>query len=348
MKRVTYTDHRGYGLPWVALKRAAEGRVVAVVAVFGNVDLQGDRIASTAFDRWLREFRAKNGVLPIVFSHEWSSAAAHVGKALAEDVSVTREGLEVSMQFDMDTESGRHVFEMIREKRITQWSFAYEIRDERKVADGARELLDLEVIEAGPCLLGANPMTRTVSVKALSEMSPPWTIEQRNGHYCIVKDGTGALLTRHDSLDQAIAQLRSVLAAEEAEMRPAEAPVGAISGKSLRPVSPEVVRMKRLIADVLAPTPTTESNDDFKRRMLREHGDSDLTRQTLGAPTRAELAAQEQERRLKAMAPSLNVVDGRMPLVLDRRMRPPREAAPRPVGTPETFTAPLWALAELG
>ena len=54
---------------------------------------------------------------------------------------------------------------MLKDRQLTNWSFAYDIVAERIAADGAHELLELDIIEVGPTLKGANSATYTISAK---------------------------------------------------------------------------------------------------------------------------------------------------------------------------------------
>ncbi|MFY9588361.1 MAG: HK97 family phage prohead protease, partial [Actinomycetota bacterium] len=119
--------------------------------------------------RW----RASGDPIPIVWSHDWSDPASHVGKADAFKAVSDERGLRLLMKFDLDTEKGAHVFRLVKERRVKEWSFAYDVIAERPAKDGANELLELDIIEAGPTLKGANPLTATVGVKEFSEDADP-------------------------------------------------------------------------------------------------------------------------------------------------------------------------------
>jgi Caudovirus prohead serine protease len=74
----------------------------------------------------------------------------------------TAKGLEVEYKLDIDTNpKAAQIFRLLKERRVTEHSFAYDVLDERRAEDGANELLELDLIEVGPALKGANPATRT-------------------------------------------------------------------------------------------------------------------------------------------------------------------------------------------
>lgn len=169
MKRTkVYGAASGFGAPGVKATTQPQGIVEAIVSVFGNVDLQGDVVMPDAFDGWLRSFYAAGKPLPIIFSHQWGEVDSYVGRAepTPSGVFVTDEGLHVRVQFDMANEKAARVFELVADGRLAGWSFAYDIEDEGRRADGANELRRLRVIEAGPTLAGANPQARTLAAKS--------------------------------------------------------------------------------------------------------------------------------------------------------------------------------------
>ena len=147
-----------------------EGRFTALVSVYGNVDLQGDRVMKGAFDASLRKWGKSGDPIPICWSHDWSDPFAHIGYADARDVTETDRGLLVKGQLDVDTNPfAKQVYDLMKQRRIKEFSFAYDIQDERRGKDGANELLQLGIIEVGPTLKGANPDTELLSVKSALE-----------------------------------------------------------------------------------------------------------------------------------------------------------------------------------
>jgi phage head maturation protease len=79
--------------------RRGQGRVQALVAVFGNVDRQGDRIMPGAFTRSLEEWRQRGTKIPVLWMHSdrLNDVVGTVDKA-----SETEEGLQVTMQLAVD------------------------------------------------------------------------------------------------------------------------------------------------------------------------------------------------------------------------------------------------------
>jgi Caudovirus prohead serine protease len=61
----------------------------------------------------------------------------------------------------------------MRRGNLMAWSFGYRVTPggERRGADGAAEISDLNLFEVGPCLVGANDRAQLRAVK--------WTLDQR-------------------------------------------------------------------------------------------------------------------------------------------------------------------------
>lgn len=180
------------------------GRFEALVAVFGNVDLQGDRIMPGAFTKSLTKWRASGDPIPIIWSHSWGDPFAHVGVADPALAQQTRDGLKLTGTIDTDTPVGVQVYKLLKQRRVKEWSFAYDVIDERTASDKANELVELDIIEAGMTLKGANPDTETIAVKSALETAvkhgaAPSYLQQ--AHDAIVR--AGAKCAAHDEGDKA-------------------------------------------------------------------------------------------------------------------------------------------------
>ena len=161
-----------------ALDDEGPGKFQAVVSVFGNVDLQGDRVMPGAFKNTLKAKRASGDPIPVIWSHDWLNPDAHIGWVDPEDaVEITGDekaggakgGLLVKGTIEVHKPFAAQVFDLLKSRRVKEWSFSYDIVHEDKASDGANELKDLDLHEVGPCLKGANPETYTVSAKSALE-----------------------------------------------------------------------------------------------------------------------------------------------------------------------------------
>ena len=143
-----------------------KGHFQALVSVFGNVDVVGDRVLPGAFAKSLTRWQERGDPIPIIWSHEWGNPQAHIGAADPNDVVETEDGLVVKGRLDLDNPFAAQVFRLLKERRVREFSFGYSIEAERPGKDGANELVDLDLIEAGPTLKGANPNTELLAVKS--------------------------------------------------------------------------------------------------------------------------------------------------------------------------------------
>lgn len=141
----------------------ADGTATALVSVFGNVDLGGDRVLPGAFTRSLEEWQAKGDPIPVIWSHDWDNPESFVGWADPAEIRETDAGLEVPMKFDLDRPRAEQVHHLLKTRRVTQFSFGYFVRAYQDVEDAdygtVRELADVDLFEVGPTLLGMNPET---------------------------------------------------------------------------------------------------------------------------------------------------------------------------------------------
>ena len=71
------------------------------------------------------------------------------------------------MQLDISTNPrAAQIFKLLKERRVSSWSFAYDVIRDQRADDGADELLEVDLIEVGPTLKGANSQTHTITAKS--------------------------------------------------------------------------------------------------------------------------------------------------------------------------------------
>ncbi len=148
---------------------SVKGKTVrALISTWDIVDFQGDRVRRGAFLNSIHEWEESGDKLPFLWSHQWLDPMAHLG--VVQSMRETDRGLEVTAEILDDNEFAQQVKRLIEQRRVTQYSFAYDVVRERMMEDGSNELLELKLIEAGPTLSGANPYTDTLSRKAVQAM----------------------------------------------------------------------------------------------------------------------------------------------------------------------------------
>lgn len=146
-----------------------EGTFEATVAVFGNVDSMGDRIVPGAFAKTLGEWRKTGDPIPVILSHQWDNPMSHIGVVHPQDVKETPKGLLVKGRLDVaDNEVARQVHRLMKRRSLREFSFGYRVPSggQKRGKDGANELLEIDLVELGPTLKGANPATELHEVKS--------------------------------------------------------------------------------------------------------------------------------------------------------------------------------------
>lgn len=186
-----------------------EGEFVAYASTFDrDPDAYGDVIAAGAFARTLDEWAAKGDPIPLYFGHRMDDPDYNLGAILeaAED----ERGLRVRGAIDLDGPKGAQVYRLIKARRLTELSFAYNVRDAATVTldDGtkANELRDLDLLEVSLVPVGANRHTTVLAAKSAADAAAR----------------TAADFTDDDraNLDDAIDDLRDALATLEALAAP--------------------------------------------------------------------------------------------------------------------------------
>lgn len=157
-----------------------EGEFHAIVSVFDNVDSYGDVVLPGAFTDTLAAWAEKGDPIPVIWSHRWDDPDCHVGVVVAAEERET--GLWVHGRIDIDADAplkAKQVHRLLKGRRVTQFSFAYDVtdagwgkRDDREVY----ELRALDIHEVGPCLIGANQETELLAAKASAseDTDGPW------------------------------------------------------------------------------------------------------------------------------------------------------------------------------
>lgn len=143
------------------------GQFTALASVFGNVDLVGDRMMPGSFSKTLENWRASGDPIPVILSHQWDDPMALIGKADPRAVYESDQGLVVQGQLDMDNPVAKQVHKLMKDRLLKGWSFGYTVpQGGQKMKDGVNEVTQVDLIEVGPTLKGANPEARLEAVKA--------------------------------------------------------------------------------------------------------------------------------------------------------------------------------------
>lgn len=219
MKTKTYKAH---------VKQADDkaGTFEALVSIFGNVDHAGDRVVKGAFSKSLERWGQSGDPIPVVFSHRWDDLDAHIGKVTSAEE--TDDGLLVKAELDIDDDpAAAKVHRLLKDRRIREFSFAYDILDEDTAEDGANELRELDIIEVGPTLKGMNPDTVLVAAKAGRVLS--------GKNVARISEAAGQVRAGLDLLEQVIAEADEQTSSPDGE-------AGGKAKPEAKPEEPETVK----------------------------------------------------------------------------------------------------------
>lgn len=163
---------------------ATEGRFTAVVSVFDVVDSYGERVRPGAFAKSLGRWAERGDPIPVVWSHAWGQSAAIIGRVAAArelmagdpllpEALAAKGGLWIDAELDVDVNpTAAQVAHLLRTRTVTGMSFAYDVIESEWVSFNGSDVLDLvelDLFEVGPCLVGVNRDAQLVDAKSLAE-----------------------------------------------------------------------------------------------------------------------------------------------------------------------------------
>jgi hypothetical protein len=156
-----------------------QGLFAARVAAFGNVDRGGDRIRKGAFKKSIARWQKSMKSIPVIFSHDWKVIEHFIGTVDPKSMIETEDGLVVAGRLDIhDNPKAMSVYKKLKDGSLAGWSFGYEVKQEERAKDGARDLLEVDLLELGPTLVGMNPLAETLAVKeAVDPVVHPVVVE---------------------------------------------------------------------------------------------------------------------------------------------------------------------------
>ncbi len=134
------------------------GKFVGVGAVFGNVDLGGDKIMPGAFTRTLTAGKQ----WPLLYQH---NPAEVIGTFQAKE---TQQGLMIEGQLLLSDPTGAKVYNLIKNSVLKGLSIGYDTIKDRMVGD-VRELLELRLWECSVVTFPMNESAMVTGIKALSD-----------------------------------------------------------------------------------------------------------------------------------------------------------------------------------
>lgn len=150
------------------------GQFTGYASVFGNVDSVGDKIIKGAFAESLKEFGNGGAGIPCYWCHETSDPEMNLGTTL--EATEDEHGLFVKVQLDLDNPKAAYAYKLLKEQRVRQMSFAYQVTDGENRKD-CFEITGCKIFEVSIVPVGANQATSIESVKALQDEDDETTPE---------------------------------------------------------------------------------------------------------------------------------------------------------------------------
>lgn len=165
----------------------SDGVFEAIVSVFNNVDAMGDVVLPGAFADTIAEWAASPDRLPVLWSHRMDDPMFNIGEVLelTEFAGGSKElpdwvdpfvavngGLWVRGRIDTDPAAGpiaQHALKVLRTRRVTQFSYAYDEIDAGPVeVNGGKAwgLKKVKLHEVSPTQVGANNLTELLLAKS--------------------------------------------------------------------------------------------------------------------------------------------------------------------------------------
>lgn len=212
-----------------------DGVFEAIVSVFGNVDSYGDRVVKGAFEDTLAEWAASGDPIPVYWSHRMDDPDFNIGHVL--EAKETDEGLWVKAQIDLEGPKAQQVYRLLKGRRVTQFSFAYDIEAYTIVkaaddSDSVWELTKLKLYEVGPTPIGANQETELLSVKSAAHHAQRIAAGMKAGRVISAKNES-ELRTAHESIGRVLAALEPDEDSKASESAPAKTDEGPAGVKSV-------------------------------------------------------------------------------------------------------------------
>lgn len=131
-------------------------------------DAYGDVIAKGAFTKSLERWTKLGMPIPLLYGHNTDDPEYNIGAVtLAKE---DERGLYIEADFDAENPKAQYVRKLVKEGRLFQFSFAFEVMDAGEVTleNGikANELRELDIFEVSLVQIPANQHAEVVEVKS--------------------------------------------------------------------------------------------------------------------------------------------------------------------------------------
>lgn len=152
-------------------ENAETGTFTGYASTFGNKDLQGDVMLKGAFTETLATYGESGAGIPIHWEHSSETPMMIIGstRSAVED----EKGLLIEGKIDLDTDTGKRAYELLKDGRIHQMSIGYVPEetawvksDEDGIFGGHRELRKVKLFEISIVQMAANQGAEILEVKS--------------------------------------------------------------------------------------------------------------------------------------------------------------------------------------
>lgn len=146
-----------------------DGTVEGYAATFDRIpDSYGDVIAAGAFADTLKAWEETGKPIPLLYGHNTDDPKLNIGRVV--EAREDDHGLFVRCEFDADNETAQYVRKLVKEGRLWQFSFAYEVLDgatiELEDGNQAYELRKMNLFEVSLVQIPANQRAVVTDVKS--------------------------------------------------------------------------------------------------------------------------------------------------------------------------------------
>lgn len=190
------------------------GEFTAYASTFTRTpDAYGDVVAKGAFVNTLKAWADSGDTMPVLYGHRTDDPDYNIGGVV--DASEDDHGLLITGRLDLDNPKAAQVYNLLKGRRLSQMSFAYDVEDEATVSEAGQkvnELRALKLYEVSVVPVGANQDTSIVAVKANADALAG-----------AVKEGRVLAAKHIDSLRNAQEAIGAVIKAAEGMQEPEKA-----------------------------------------------------------------------------------------------------------------------------
>ncbi|MDO5053498.1 MAG: HK97 family phage prohead protease, partial [Pseudoclavibacter sp.] len=124
-----------------------EGQFLVYPSTFTRTpDSYGDVVAKGAFTDTIAAWLSSEKTLPGLYGHRMDDPDYYVASAI--DMGEDDYGWWITGQFDMDSPKGPQVYRLVKDGRLNELSFAFDVLDEGRVKlDDGREVNELRKLD---------------------------------------------------------------------------------------------------------------------------------------------------------------------------------------------------------